>query len=385
METHCRAQRLTRELRERNVELTEANERLRREIDRAERAEVAFQTASEKLDLLASRESARWGVEGFIGESASVAEIMRNVEKLHAFDGTTVLVTGESGTGKELIARAIHFGGPRARSPFIPVNCVAVPGELIESMFFGHVKGSFTGATADRKGYFELADKGTLFLDEIGDMPLTLQAKLLRVLEDRVVTPVGATEGRKVDVRVIAATNVDLAEKILTGAFRQDLYFRLARFTIASPPLRDRPQDVPVLASYFLERFATEMGRKAPTLSPAALAALGGYAFPGNVRELKNVIERALIESGGREILASHIHLISLPKSPPPPPIASENVGGQATSPANQLPLNVEAAETILIQRALAQTNGNIAETSRLLGIHRTRIYRKLAQNRTEP
>jgi transcriptional regulator with PAS, ATPase and Fis domain len=283
-------------------------------------------------------------------------------------------MTGESGTGKELIARGIHYGGPRAGAPFVPVNCVAIPEDLAESMFFGHLKGSFTGATGDRKGYFELAHGGTLFLDEIGDMPLILQAKLLRVLEDGIVTPVGSAGGKAVDVRILAATNVDLHTKIATGAFRQDLYFRLARFTVVTPPLRERREDVALLASHFLNLFATEMGIKAPHLTPEALAALESYHFPGNVRELKNVIERSLIESGGGKIQQQHLHLIP--------------TGGNGSAPAKpnkvaaiaELPLKLEEAENLLIQRALAQTNGNIAEAARLLGVHRTRIYRKIAQ-----
>ena len=297
-----------------------------------------------------------------MGQSKTIRKILQDVQRLHNFGATSVLMTGESGTGKELIARGIHYGGPRAEAPFVPVNCVAIPEDLAESMFFGHVKGSFTGATGDRKGYFELAHGGTLFLDEIGDMPLILQAKLLRVLEDGIVTPVGSANGKAVDVRILAATNVDLHAKIAAGAFRQDLYFRLARFTVLTPPLRERRDDVALLAAHFLNLFATEMGIKTPGLSAPALAALESYHFPGNVRELKNVIERSLIESGGGEIQRQHLHL--MPKA------------GDAGAPAKQnkaaavadLPLNLEEAENLLIQRALAQTNGNIAEAARLLG-----------------
>ena len=172
----------------------------------------------------------RWGISGFVGGSRLMRKILADIERLHQFSGTNVLITGESGTGKELVARAIHCRSPRAHGPFIPVNCVAIPAELAESMLFGHVRGSFTGATADRKGWFELADGGTLFLDEIGDMAPALQAKLLRVLEDGEVMPVGASQAKRVDVRVVAATNADLDERIADGLFRQDLYFRLARY-----------------------------------------------------------------------------------------------------------------------------------------------------------
>jgi len=381
IENHLRTRQLTRELTEKNAalerrtaELTAANEKLRDEVSRRERAEDAVQAADEKLAVLADREADRWGVAGFIGKSKTAATILRDVRKLHHFGATGVLLTGESGTGKELIARAIHFGGQRAKEPFIPVNCVAIPGELAESMFFGHLKGSFTGALGDRKGFFELADRGTLFLDEVGDMPLPLQAKLLRVLEDGVVMPVGAGAGVKVDVRVIAATNVDLQERIAAGSFRQDLYFRLARFTVLTPPLRERPEDIPILARHFLSHFAVEMGARAAEIDQAALDILAGYAFPGNVRELKNIIERALIESGGKRVEPRHLHLLNVLKAPPAPAGAPARYG--------DLPLSVEAAEEELIQRALSQTNGNIAEAARLLGINRTRIYRKLASSR---
>ena len=224
-----------------------------------------------------------------------------------------MLITGESGTGKELIARAIHFGGPRRQGPFIPVNCPAVPADLAESLFFGHVRGAFTGADADRKGYFELADGGTLFLDEIGDMSLTLQAKLLRVLEDGCVMPIGAARERRVDVRILAATNTDLQATMAQSGFRSDLYYRLAQFTVMVPPLRDHPEDIPLLADHFLQMFAAEMGLPKPPLSDDARSALTAYVFPGNVRELKNIIERALLESEGATIRTEHIRFVHPP------------------------------------------------------------------------
>jgi DNA-binding NtrC family response regulator len=381
IENHLRSRRLTRELTEKNAaleqrtaELTAANEKLRDEISRRERAEDAVQAADEKLAVLAGREADRWGVAGFIGKSKTVARILQDVRKLHHFGATSVLLTGESGTGKELIARAIHMGGHRAREPFIPVNCVAIPGELAESMFFGHIKGSFTGALSDRKGFFELADRGTLFLDEIGDMPMPLQAKLLRVLEDGVIMPVGAGVGKTVDVRVIAATNVDLHAKIAASTFRKDLYFRLARFTVVTPPLRERPEDIPILVRHFLDLFACDMRLRDVEIDKAALDILTDYPFPGNVRELKNIVERALIESGGKRVEPRHLYLLKTAISEIPPTESVPRFG--------DLPLSVEAAEEELIQRALSRTNGNIAEAARLLGINRTRIYRKLASSR---
>jgi DNA-binding NtrC family response regulator len=311
-----------------------------------------------------------------VGKSKIIGGILEDIRRLHHFARTSVLVTGESGTGKELVARAIHLGSSHAKGPFIAVNCVAIPGELMESAFFGHVRGSFTGATTDRKGYFELAHGGALFLDEIGDMPLSLQAKLLRVLEEGCVTPVGANQEKKVDVRILAATNTDLQAKIAAGAFRQDLYFRLARYLVVVPPLRKRREDIPLLVTHFCNLFATEMGIDTPTFGPEALAALMTYEFPGNVRELKNIIERSVIKSGGT-VQPMHLGLVSSPTAGATP---AARPTLDPASPA--LPLNLDAAENLLIQRALAQTGGNITEAARLLGIHRTRIYRRLVQHK---
>jgi len=360
--THLQLSRVTRELRERNAELEE-------EISRRKQAEQARDKAAERLSNLASNEAKRWGITGFVGGSPHLKRILEDIEKLHHFGKTSVLITGESGTGKELVARAIHHRSPRATGPFIPVNCVAIPSELAESLFFGHTKGAFTGAVSDRKGYLELADGGTLFLDEIGDMPATLQGKLLRVLEDGEVTPVGATKARRVDVRVVSATNADLTEKMATGDFRQDLFFRLARFTVETPPLRERKEDVALLAKHFLEVFATEMGMTAPALSVEALEVLRGYRFPGNIRELKNVIERALILSTGKRIEPEHLQLFQASGKPVAEPVL------QRASPP--LPLNIDAAEQELIRRALEETGGNVAEAARLLGVNRSRIYRR--------
>jgi DNA-binding NtrC family response regulator len=373
--THLQISRLTRELQRKNQEL-EA------EIRRRSTAETALKNADEKLSALSDLEASRWNLAGLVGGSGAVRKIVGDIHRLHQFANTSVLITGESGTGKELIARAIHFESPRAKAPFIPVNCVAIPGELAESMLFGHVKGAFTGATADRKGYFELAHGGAIFLDEIGDMPVSLQVKLLRVLEDGCVTPVGSAESIKVDVRVIAATNADLASRIAAGSFRQDLYFRLARYTVSTPPLRERLEDVPLLVSHFLNLFAAEMGMKAPPISGEAMAVLKRYEFPGNVRELKNIIERALIDSGAGTIERRHLHL--LPSAASAASAAAPAKQGVKAEFGSALPLNLAEAEDILIQRALQETDGNIANAARMLGVHRTRIYRKLAQEEAE-
>ena len=374
--THLRINRLTRELMVKNCALENRTAQLTAEIQRRRQVETALEQADEKLSAISNLEAARWNLSSLIGKSPDMEKIVEDIQRLHQFANTTVLITGESGTGKELIARAIHFGSTRAKAPFVPVNCVAIPSELAESLLFGHVKGSFTGATADRKGCFELAHGGTLFLDEIGDMPASLQVKLLRVLEDGCVTPVGAAQSKKVDVRVIAATNADLDARIAGGGFRQDLYFRLARYAVVMPPLRHRIEDMPELTAHFLRMFSAEMGMKPPVLSDEALTVLKSYDFPGNVRELKNIIERALIESGGASIQPAHLHLQRTAAS------RSQPAAGQGSNKnvAPSLPLNLAEAEDILIQRALQETGGNIADAARLLGVHRTRIYRKLAR-----
>ncbi len=385
VDTHLRLSRLAKELASRNAELerqaaelTAANDRLRQEIERRERVEEELRTAGEQISVLSSREAERWGVDGFIGKSKTIGRILADVRRLQNFSSVNVLINGESGTGKELVARAVHTGSARAKGPFIAVNCVAIPEDLAESMFFGHMRGAFTGAMMDRRGYFELAHEGTLFLDEIGDMSPLLQAKLLRVLEDGKVTPLGATREKQVSVRIVAATNADLEARIAAGMFRQDLYFRLAQFTVQLPPLRMRKEDVPLLAGHFLSMFAKEMGMKPPALTSDAVEALRGYAFPGNVRELKNIIERGLIESGGDAIGVEHLKLaapVSVTVYAPAAPMESAGEGGVA-----HLPLRLDAAEEMLIKRALAETGGNVAEAARRLGVNRTRIYRRLAQ-----
>ena len=343
-------------------------------------AERALQVAGEQLSSITDREAERWGIAGLVGRSRTITHIVDEVKRLQNFGSVNVLVTGESGTGKELVARALHFGSNRAKGPFVPLNCVAIPHDLAESMLFGHVRGAFTGASIDRRGYFEMAHGGTLFLDEIGDMPVALQAKLLRVLEDGRLTPLGSSRERCVDVRIVAATNANIAAQIDSGAFRQDLYFRLAQYTVQVPPLRDRKEDVPLLAEHFLHLFAAEMGIPTPSLDAEALRTLAAHPFPGNIRELKNVIERSLIESGGLQVRAEHLRLGHGPTPAQPPPASSRAVEETMAMSVANLPLNLEAAENLLIRRALAETGGNIAEAARRLGINRTRIYRKLTE-----
>ena len=369
--THLTVHRMARNLKAQASELTAANDALRSEIAKRQEAESAFDAANGRLSLLAEREAKRWNAAGFVGRSRTLIAILESLRRVRDFATTTVLITGESGTGKELVARAIHSESSRAQKGFVPVNCSAVPPELMESLFFGHRRGAFTGADRDRKGFFELARGGTLFLDEVGEMPLALQSKLLRVLESGAFMPVGADREVQADVRVVAATNADLERKIADGTFRQDLYYRLARFTVRTPPLRERREDIPLLAEHFLRIFAFEMSRVPATLSDAAVQTLRAYDFPGNVRELKNVIERALIDCAGREIQPEHLSLpTKLPIVGSPIPV---------TPSVDELPMNIRAAERFLIDRALVLSNGNVAVAARMLGIPRMRIYRRIA------
>ncbi|MBI1923308.1 sigma-54-dependent Fis family transcriptional regulator [Candidatus Poribacteria bacterium] len=365
--THLKISQLTKEL-------MAKNRKLQLEIAKRRQAEDALELADGQLSMISDLEAERWGLRGgFVGKSPTIQKILADIRRLHRTGNTNVLIMGESGTGKELIARAIHFGGPRAKGPFIPVNCTAIPKELGESSFFGHARGAFTGAHADKKGYFELASGGTLFLDEIGDMPLDLQAKLLRVLEDGNVMPVGGISEKRVDVRVLAATNADIQKKMKVDAFRPDLYYRLAGFTVTVPPLRERPEDIPLLVSHFLKLFAAEMGMEKPAFSPDALSMLQSYDFPGNIRELKNIIEHALIQNGGGVIQPEHLpfaHTNSLPAVSPAQPDRERTT--------LEVPLNLEKAEAALIEYALERAKGNIAVAARLVGTSRPKIYRHL-------
>lgn len=255
--------------------------------------------ALEKRELVAANTMLRQRVSGrhrlasLIGRSPPMQKLFALIGKVHAVK-TNVLITGESGTGKELVARALHSEGPRAEAPFVAVNCGAIPAELIESELFGHIKGAFTGAVADKSGLFASADAGTIFLDEIGELSLGLQVKLLRVLQERTITPVGGTDEVSIDVRVIAATNRELEDEVERGAFRSDLFYRLNVIELRLPPLRQRDGDVAALVDHFIRRFAAEQDKRVTGITPTALKRLEGYHFPGNVRELENIIERAV-------------------------------------------------------------------------------------------
>ena len=297
-------------LQSQNSSLNALNQKLEAQINKTEQVEKALSIVDSKLSSLSQKEAKQWGIHTFVGNSPSIINLLEEVRSLQFVDKTNVLVLGESGTGKELISRAIHFGSKRSDKPFVAVNCAAIPVELADAEFFGHTKGAFTGAVSNRNGHFVDANGGTLFLDEIGDMPLGLQAKLLRVLEDGMVTQVGGGKSTKVNVRIVAATNMNLQQKVQDKSFRQDLYFRLAGYVIKLPPLRNRIDDIPLLSQHFLALLAKEMGREPSVISDEAMTKLKHYSFPGNIRELKNLVEHALISSRGAVIAANHFHFI---------------------------------------------------------------------------
>jgi len=283
---------------------------------------------------------------------------------------SNVLIIGESGTGKELVARAIHRHSNRKDKPFIPINCGGIPENLLESELFGHRKGSFTGAHTTKKGLFEAASEGTIFLDEIGDLPLALQVKLLRVVQEKAFTPVGDTQEVNVDVRIISATNQDLEKKVIEGRFREDLYYRLNVIQLRIPPLRERKEDIGLLAQYFLEKYSREMDKEIKQISTYAMDALKNYHFPGNVRELENVIERALIFSQG----AVTPDLLELG--------GKEGLehGGQISPLPEVAARAVEQAETGAIRRVLAQCKGNKSKAAKILGVSYKTLLNKIKE-----
>lgn len=311
--------------------------------------------------------------------SPKMREVIRVIEKVAQTD-TYVLIQGESGTGKELAARAIHRRSPRSQGPFIPVNCAALPETLLESELFGHEKGAFTGAQARRPGRFELAHRGTLFLDEVGDMPLILQSKLLRVLEEKTVEPLGSTRRIAVDVRVVAATNQNLRELVKNGSFREDLFFRLAVIPITLPPLRERTEDIPLLAGYFLKMFSARHGKCFRGFSPEALDMLTAYPWPGNVRELKNTIEQVAVLFDDQLVLPEHLpgHLT------PSAGDASNPGDGGGTLVVEGPPLKEQVGslknrlEEERIRAALAKFNGNRTRAAEYLGISRRSLQLKI-------
>jgi DNA-binding NtrC family response regulator len=320
---------------------------------------------------------ARGDFSTIIGRSPAMQEVFRFVQKVAGTD-STVLISGESGTGKELVAWAIHRNGPRKDRPFVPINCGSLAETVLESELFGHARGAFTGAFTSRRGFFEAAAGGTLFLDEVGDMSLAMQAKLLRTLQDRAIYRVGDTRRIPVDVRIIAATNKDLASEVAAKRFREDLYYRLNVVPVRLPPLRKRIEDLPPLVDHCLRKARERTGKPVTEVAPEALSGMALYTWPGNVRELENVIERAVILAEGQVITPKDLPFQLL--DPVGPAAALETAGSRLTEDLNFREI-VRTLEMRLIREALARTQGNAAEAARLLGLSRSTlrdIMRKL-------
>ncbi|HSE64740.1 MAG TPA: sigma-54 dependent transcriptional regulator [Thermoanaerobaculia bacterium] len=333
-----------------------------------ERVVLTAQKAIERRDLLAEVKSFRGRRESetvMLGESPPMRQLKEEIARVAPTDAR-VLITGENGTGKELVARQIHRLSQRAELPLVEVNCAAIPEDLIESELFGHVKGSFTGAAEDRRGKFEEADGATLFLDEVGDMSAKTQAKVLRALQEGRFTRVGGSRPIASDARVLAATNKNLLEEIRRGSFREDLYFRLAVVPIPVPPLRDRPEDIPLLAAHFLREASARFGRKPKSLSSAAIEALQAYRWPGNVRELKNLIERLMILSPADEIRREDL------------PAEMRDGVAEAIPPGAPLREARDDFERRYILAALKRHRGNVSRAAEALDLERSNLYRKL-------
>ena len=332
---------------------------------------VELSRAHQQYRILQESLEERYSTHQIIGKSPAMRETLSIVDRVSA-SRSTVLITGESGTGKELVARAIHFSSPRKDEPFVAVNCMAFNAGVLESELFGHEKGSFTGAVAMRRGRFEQADRGTLFLDEIGELPPDLQVKLLRVLQERVFERVGGTEPVKVDIRIVAATNKDLAKMVEEGRFREDLYYRLTVVQIHIPPLRERREDIPLLVSHFIAQIASENGITPKSFTQEAQNYLSGYEWPGNIRQLQNVIERCMVM-----IPRDVIDVEDLP-----PEIRDEE--SQFKSAVDLLPVELNLADTLdkieaaLIRRALVRADFVQAHAADLLGISRSLMQYKL-------
>lgn len=339
------------------------------------RKALEVQTLREENLRLREELGVRYAFPNLVGRGARMQEILAAVERV-APTRTTVLLCGESGVGKDLIARAIHHHSPRDAQPFVKINCTAIPENLMESELFGYEKGAFTGASGSKPGKFEQADQGTAFLDEIGDVPPHVQVKLLRILQEREFERLGSNKTRQIDVRVIAATNVDLRRAIEEGNFREDLYYRLNVFPITIPPLRDRREDIPFLAEHFLERFARQQQRPQLSLSPEAQQKLVAYHWPGNVRELENVIERAMVIATGSVLDEDAIRLDHAPRRAVPSNAESAPSNGGFLPDGTSL----EDHERQLIREAMRRANGNKSQAARLLGLTRNALRYRLSQ-----
>ena len=340
--------------------------------------ERALTTARTRRQIQVLTEERRGGGEALaalVGRSASMEQVRGLVSRLSGSDSTTVLIEGESGAGKEVVARAIHFSSGRAERPFLQVNCAALPEHLLESELFGHERGSFTDAHAQKRGLFESAEGGTVMLDEIGDLHPGGQAKLLRLLENKTFRRVGGVTELRADVRVLAATNVNLEERVAEGRFRADLFFRLNVVRIVMPPLREHPEDVPILCAHFIARFNQEMKRQLKGVNSGAIQMLQAYRWPGNVRELRNVIERAFIlHAGAEELRPEHL-------SPELRGAATAARRPEKTAAVPQDGLVLEDAERKLILEALERSSGNQSRAARLLGISRDTLRYRLKKH----
>jgi two-component system, NtrC family, response regulator AtoC len=336
------------------------------------RKELDVRSLREENRSLREALGRRYEFKNIVSKSVAMQEVLATLDRV-APTNSTVLLGGESGVGKDLIARAIHEHSRRAAGPFIKINCTAIPENLLESELFGYEKGAFTGATTSKPGKFELADKGSIFLDEIGDVPGTIQVKLLRVLQEREFERLGGTKTLKVDVRVVAATNQDLRAALEQGTFREDLYYRLNVVPISIPPLREHKEDIPYLADFFLERFARESGKAISGISSEAMKVLCDFHWPGNVRELENIVERAVVMNSGPKIEVADIHLdVAAPR-----PAAASAGGGAPSLPEG---MTLDQLEDELVKDALQRTNGNKSRAARLLGLSRNTFRYRLAK-----
>jgi two-component system, NtrC family, response regulator AtoC len=324
----------------------------------------ALETTSLRREVkrLRANEARPYGPDAIVGESAPMQAVRRMVAKIAASPASTVLLTGESGTGKDLTAKVIHYTSDRASRPFMNITCSALPEQLLESELFGHERGSFTDARAQKRGLLESADGGTVFLDEIGEMVPALQAKLLRFLEEKGFKRVGGVSDIRVDVRVVAATNRNLEEEVARGRFRSDLYYRLNVLPLQLPPLRDHPSDIPILARYLIDGFNREFKKRITGLSPAAAALLENYGWPGNVRELRNIVERAVLLAEGDRLEAHDFALLK----------TAAGSGDGFELPPNGV--NIEALERSLVEQALRRAGGNQTKAATLLGLNRDQV-----------
>ena len=333
--------------------------------------------------LLKEELAVRRGAPQLVGEDPALRKVFQSLQRAAATD-TTVLIEGESGTGKELFARSLHALSERTAQPFVAINCAAIPETLLETELFGHEKGAFTGAVARKPGKFEMAHRGTLFLDEIGDLPLSLQAKILRALEEKRFERVGGTASVQVDVRLVAATNRGLRNQVAARRFREDLFFRLSVFPIVVPPLRERKGDIIRLARYFVDRLCRDMKKRPLSLTPEAIITLQEYHWPGNVRELQNCIERAVILAEGDAIQARHLSLsfVDTSEAPPPPDVWAEfDFSGTLVEVTRRATADVERRK---IQQVLAEAEGNRGRAAELLGITFKQLNSKLKEHRIE-